>query len=90
MNDADDNSAGRRGNYALVRRVVLFFEFDSKESQSIANPSADCGCILSDTTGEHQCLNSTQRRRECTNPLLDLVTEQRNRFSRPHVLRLVL
>ena len=57
MNDADDNSAGRRGNYALVRRVVLFFEFDSKESQSIANPSADCGCILSDTTGEHQCLS---------------------------------
>jgi hypothetical protein len=32
MNDADLNPAGRRGNHARVRRIVLFFEFDSKES----------------------------------------------------------
>jgi hypothetical protein len=51
---------------------MLLFEFDSEESKPIANPSANCGCILPDATSEHQCLDSAQRRRECTNPLLDL------------------
>ena len=32
MNDADHNSAGYRGNHALVHRVLLFFEFDSKKA----------------------------------------------------------
>ena len=48
----------------VVTGIVLSFEFDSKEFQTIANPSADRGCILSDATGEHQCLNSSQGRRE--------------------------
>ena len=30
-NDADHNPAGPRGNHARIRRIVLFFEFDSKE-----------------------------------------------------------
>jgi hypothetical protein len=53
-NDADRNPAGCGGNHALIRRVLLFFEFDSKESQPIANPGAYRGRILSDAAGEHQ------------------------------------
>ena len=86
-NDADRNPAGRRGNHALIRRVSLFFEFDSKKSQPVANPGADRGRILSDATSEHQRVQSAQRRRECADPFLDLVAKQRDRFSRPHVLR---
>jgi len=63
-NDADHNSAGRCENHALVSRIVLLFKFDSKKSQPIAYPSANCGRILSDATREHQCLDSAQRCRE--------------------------
>ena len=76
-----------RGNHARIRRVSRFFEFDSKESQPIADPGADRGRILSDAASEHQRVQSAQRRRECADPFLDLVAKQRDRFSRPHVLR---
>jgi hypothetical protein len=55
-NNADGNPAGRRGNHALIHSVSLLFEFDSKESQPIANSGADRGRILSDAAGEHQRL----------------------------------
>ena len=79
-----------RGNHALIRRVSLFFEFDSKKSQPIADPGADYGSILADATREHQRVQSAQRRRECADPFLDLVAKQRDRFSRPHVLRFTI
>ena len=41
VNDADCDPAGRCGNHALTGGISLFFEFDSKESQPIANPGAD-------------------------------------------------
>ena len=72
---------------ALIRRVSLGFEFDAQESQPFANPGADRGRMLSDATGEHQRVQSAQRRREGADPFLDLVAKQRHRFSRPHVLR---
>ncbi len=90
MNDADCNPAGRRGNQALIRRVLLFFEFDSKESQPSANPAAERGRILSDATREHQRVQSAQRRREGADPFLHLVAKKSDRFSRPHVLRLTV
>ncbi len=89
-NDADCNPASRGGNHAVIHRISLFVEFDSKKPQPIANPAADRGRILSDAAREDQRIQSTQRRRECANPFLDLVAEQRDRFSRSHVLRLVL
>jgi len=45
MNDADGNPLVLRGNHALIRRISLFFEFDSKKSQPIANPGADYGAF---------------------------------------------
>ncbi len=70
-----------------MRRVSLFFEFDSKESQPIANPGADRGRILSYSACEHQRIQSAQRRRECADPFFDLVAKQRDRLSCPHILR---
>jgi hypothetical protein len=48
-----------RGNHALIRRISLFFEFDSKEYQPITNPGANSGRILSDATSKHQRVHST-------------------------------
>ncbi len=87
MNDADSDPAGRGGNHARVRPVSLLFEFDSKETQPIANPAADLGRVFPDAASEHQRLQSAQRRRECADPFFDLVAKQRDRFSRPHILR---
>jgi hypothetical protein len=86
-NDADCNRAGRRGNHAVIRRVSLFVEFDSKEAQPIANPGADHGRVLSYATSEYERVQSAQRRCECADPFLDLVAKQRDRVSRPHVRR---
>jgi hypothetical protein len=58
MNDADSDPACRRRNHALIRLISLFFEFDSKESQPIANPGADRGRVLSDAASEHQRVQS--------------------------------
>ena len=41
MNDPNSNPAGRRGNHTFIRRVSLFFEFDSKEFQPVADPGPD-------------------------------------------------
>ena len=54
MNDADLCQARGRGNHALICRVSLFVELNSKKPQPIANPGADRGRILSDSTSEHQ------------------------------------
>src|SRR5208282_5657719 len=54
VNDADGDPAGRRGNHPRVRHVSFFFEFDSKESQPIADPGPDYGRILADAASEHQ------------------------------------
>jgi hypothetical protein len=40
MNNAVCDTAVRRGNHPRTDRVLLFFEFDSKEFQTIANPGA--------------------------------------------------
>src|SRR3984893_4525440 len=77
----------RRGNHAVIRRVSLFVEFDSKEAQPIANPGADHGRVLSYATSEYERIQSAQRRCECADPFLDLVAKQRDRVSRPHVRR---
>ena len=53
VNYADRNPAGCRRNHVLIRCVSLCLEFDAKETQPIANPGADCGGILPNTTGEH-------------------------------------
>jgi hypothetical protein len=53
-NHADHNPASVSGNHALIRRVSLFFQFDSQKSQSIAAPGADYGCLLADAASEHQ------------------------------------
>ena len=82
--------AGRCGNHALIRRVSLFFELDSEESQPITNAGADRGRVLADAASEHQRVQSAQRRRECADPFLYLVAKQRDRFSRPQVLRFVV
>jgi len=58
-NHADQDPANSRGNYALIRGVLLFFKFDPKKSKPITNPGAHSGCVLSDTAGEHQCIRST-------------------------------
>ena len=87
MNDADRNPACCRRDHILIRRVSLFFEFDPQKSQPFADPGTDRGRVLSDATSEHQRVQSAQRRRECADPFLDLVAKQRDRFSRPHVLR---
>jgi hypothetical protein len=86
-NDAERNPAGRCGNHALIYCVSLFFEFDSKEFQPSANPGADRGRILADATSEDERVQPAQRRRECADPFLDLVAKQRDRFSRPYVVR---
>ena len=86
----DRNSACGRRDHTLAWSVSLFFQFDPKKSQPVTNPGPDRGRILSDATGEHQRIQSTQRRRECANPFLDLVAKQCYRFSRSHVLLLVL
>ena len=41
MNHTNYDPAGMRGNNSLIRRVLFFFEFDSKESQPIANPGLE-------------------------------------------------
>ena len=41
MNDADMDPAGIRGNHARIGHVLFFFEFNSKKSQSVADPGAD-------------------------------------------------
>ena len=58
MNDANTDPAGLRGNHARIGYVSLFFEFDSKEFQPVADPGADCGRILSNATSEHQRVES--------------------------------
>ena len=68
-NDADCIPAGRRRNHALIRRVSIILELDSKESQTIANPGADYGRVLSDAAGEHQRVQSIQSRRDARRPL---------------------
>jgi hypothetical protein len=47
-NDGDRNPAGRRGNHVRIGRISLFFEFDSKESQPIANPGANSANLMLD------------------------------------------
>jgi hypothetical protein len=69
---------------------LLFIEFDSKESQPIANPGANSGSVLTDAAREHQCVESAESRRECANPFLDLVAKQSHGFRRPHVLLFAL
>ena len=54
MDDADSDPAGIRGNYAFIRLVSLFFEFNAKKFQPGANPGADRGRVLSDAAREHQ------------------------------------
>ena len=71
----------------VIRRVSLLVEFDAKKSQAVANPGADRGRVLADAAGEHQRVQSAQRRGEGADPFLDLVAKQRDRFGRPHVLR---
>ena len=90
VNDANRDPSGGSGNHPLVLRVSIFIEFDSKKSQPIANPGANRGSVLPDATSEHQHVQSAQRRRECTDPFLDLIAKQRDRLSRPHVLRLTV
>ena len=58
-----------------------------REAQPVADPRADQRRVFSDAASEHQRVQSAQRRRECADPFLDLVAKQRDRFSRPHVLR---
>ena len=58
MNDAHTDPAGLRGNHPRIHLVSLFFEFDSKKSQPVADPGADCGRILSNATSEHQRVES--------------------------------
>jgi hypothetical protein len=70
MNDADSDPAGRRGNHVLIRCVSFFFNFDSKESQPVANSGTDFGRLFSYATSEHQCVQSAQRRCECADPFL--------------------
>ena len=59
-NDADGGPAGRRGNHALIPRVLLFFEFDSKKSQSIANARSNNRAVFADTTGKNQRIQSAK------------------------------
>ena len=48
VNDADRDSTGLRGNHAFIRRIALFFDFNAKESQPVANPGTDDRCVLRD------------------------------------------
>lgn len=89
-NHADRDPTSSSGNYILIRGVLLFFKFDPKKSKPITNTGAHRGCVLSDTTGEHQRIHSTQRRRAGADALLCLVAEQGDCFSRPNVLSLML
>jgi hypothetical protein len=42
-------------SFAAFRFIV---EFDSKETQPIENPGADCGRVLSDAPSEHKPIQS--------------------------------
>ena len=44
-NDAHGDPTGLRGNHALIRRVSLFFECDSKKLQPLADPGANIGAF---------------------------------------------
>ena len=78
------------GNHVLVRQVFLLFDCDSKKFQSIANAAADYGRVLPDAAGKYQGVQSTQHRRECTNPFFDLIAKQRDCFRRAHILGFVV
>ena len=82
--------AGGRGNHALIRRISIFIEIDSKKSKAIADPGADRRRILSDASREDESVHSPQRRGKCADPLLYLVAEKCNSFSRARVLRFML
>jgi len=76
-------------NHALVSRIVLLFKFDSKKSQPIAYPSANCGRILSDATREHQCPRFPPNA-AANEPIHFLPGNRTVRpLQPPHVLRLV-
>jgi len=64
VNHSDVHTAGRRGNHAITRCVVLLFEFDSKKCKTIANPRTDWMRVLADTAGKHQRVQSAHRGRE--------------------------
>ena len=61
-----------------------------KNSEPLANPGADHGSVFADASCEHQRVQSTECRRECADPFLDLVAKQRDRLGRPHVLRFMV
>ena len=74
MNDTERDPAGSCGNHALTGRVSLFFEFDSKEFQPIANPGADRGAAFPDATSEAPNVSSpSNAAAKCADPFLDLV-----------------
>ena len=72
------------GAFFALRCLV---EFDAEKAESVADPLADERRVFADAAGEHQRVQSAQRRREGADPFLGLVAKQRDRFRRPHVLR---
>ena len=49
------------GAFFALRSLV---EFDAQKAESVANPLPDGRRVLADTAGEHQRVQSAQRRRE--------------------------
>ena len=79
-----------RRNQRRILRIALLVEFDAQKTESVADPLPDGRCVLADAAGEHQRVQSAQRRRECADPFLCLVAKQRDRFGRPNILRFAL
>jgi hypothetical protein len=80
VDDSYLDAPGVRRTQRCILRIALLVEFDSKESQPIANPGADRGRVLTDAASKNQRVDSAQRRRECADPFLDLVAKSVTRL----------
>jgi hypothetical protein len=84
--NVNSNPAIFRRDYVFANLVAFLIDLDSKKFQTIASPSADWGGMLSDTSTEDQCIQSSKRGSVSAYPFLDLVAEQGDGFGRPDIL----
>jgi hypothetical protein len=77
--------APREGKRRILH-IALPVEFDAQKTESVADPLPHGRRVLADAAGEHQGVQSAQRRGESADPFLGLVAKKSNRFGRPHIM----
>src|SRR5205085_2252544 len=71
-----------------IDRILRLQQFHAEEQEVAADPASDDRRMLPDTTREDQRVQSSERRREGSNPFSDLVTEDVDSQVRPGIGRL--